>query len=211
MKTKTLNFHQLNKRIRPIKPIKSDWIIIMLIIIFFTGLLIGAYMIKNGENTFTSKIVESYTSFTEVSQSKSFTILFFKLFSIGSGVILLMYFTGLCALGIPFVTIIPFIAGLFIGIISGFYYKHYMLKGLGYCMIIIFPSMILFCASMLIACKGSIKMSRNMLNLLSMRRSQPQESFKSYTVNYLILILITALSCLVYTILTKLFSGIFGF
>lgn len=208
MKTKTLNFHQLNKRI---KPIKSDWIIIILIILFFAGLIIGAYMIKNGENNFTSGIVESYSSFTDPSNSKSFTILFFKLFSIGSGIILLMYFTGLCALGIPFVSLIPFSAGLFIGIISGFYYKHYMLKGLGYCMIIIFPSMILFCASMLIACKGSIKMSRNMLNLLSMRHSQTQESFKSYTVNYLILILITALSCLVYTVLTKLFSGIFGF
>ena len=114
-------------------------------------------------------------------------------------------------MGIPFVAFVPVLAGGFIGIISGYIYENYMLKGLGYCAIIIFPAAIIAVAAILFACKESFLMSVTMLNLLSQRRSQPLESFKNYSLRFAIYIAITAAGALTETIMTRLFIGLFAF
>ncbi len=208
MKTKTLNFHHLNKKI---KPITSDWLIYLLILLFFAGLVTGVILIKNNEAEILNRIVNTYIGFTDLSKTNTSAALFFKLFLVTSFVLLLTYFTGLCAVGIPFVCVIPIIEGILSGIVSGYFYNNYMLKGLGYCTLILYPPAIVFTISVIFACRNSILMSHNMLNLLSMRRSQPQESFKNYTFKFLILILIGGLSSLLFTVLSNLFIRIFSF
>ena len=114
MKTKTLNFHNFNKKI---KPVTSNIIIYLLILIFFSGLIFGAHIIKSNENIIAVKIINEVLSFNQAEQSMAFSLIFLKLFTASALILMIIYFTGLCAVGIPFVLITPVLFGFFIGII----------------------------------------------------------------------------------------------
>lgn len=206
MKTKTFNLHHLNKKIRPVA---SNWLIFVLIFMLFFGVILGSFIVKSENNVLSMNLVKAYSLYSDINNCSGAGALFFRIFLFTSCVITLIYFTGLCAVGIPFVSIIPFAAGAFAGIVAGYYYKSLLLKGLGYCMIIFFPAMTVFAVSVLLACKESIIMSHNMLCLLSMRHTQPNVTFKSYSLKYMIYIALGGLSSVIFAVLSRFFIRLF--
>lgn len=208
MTTPTFNLHSVRQKIRGYS---SNWQIYVLLLLFLVGIIIGSFVSKENGTLVTNKIADFYMEYLKTKPTISGLSVFFNTFLLASSAVVIAYFIGLCAVGIPFVALIPILAGGFIGTISGYIYENYMLKGLGYCAIIIFPAAIISVAAILFACKESFLMSVTMLNLLSQRRSQPLESFKNYSLRFSIYIAITAAGALTETIMTRLFIGLFVF
>lgn len=208
MTTPTFNLHSVRKKIRNYS---TNWQIYVLLTLFLIGMIAGSFAVKGEGTLITKKISDIYMDYLSTKSSISGMSVFLNTFLLSSSAILLTYFIGLCAIGIPFVALVPILAGAFIGIISGHIYETYMLKGLGYCSIIIFPAAIITVAAILFACKESFLMSVTMLNLLSQRRSQPMESFKNYSIRFAIYIAITAAGAFTESIMTRLFINLFSF
>ncbi len=208
MKASTFNLHSIHLKA---KTITSNRQIILLVTLFFAGLIFGAFAVKSGNTFFTSKLIPLYMSYVKSKATSNDITVFFTAMLIYSSVIIFAYFSGLCAIGVPFAAFIPVISGIFIGSASGYIYQTYMLKGLGYCGIIIFPSAVIATAAIIFASRESLIMSRNMLNLLSHRHNDKYEDFRSYSVRFIIYIAIAAAGALIQTVLSHLFIGLFDF
>lgn len=203
-----LNFHSVRQKAKSFS-LNSN--IIILMILFLAGLLFGAFAVKSGNSFICKNIIPIYMNYVKSKSTMSGVSIFFTTLLLNSGVIILTYFLGLCAVGVPLVAVVPVMSGSFIGIISGYIYQTYMLKGLGYCGIIIFPSAAITIASIIFASRESMLMSRNMLNLLSQRHNKYYEDFKNYSVRFLIYISLAAAGALIEAILTHLFISLFSF
>ncbi len=208
MKASTLNFHSIHQKA---KSFSSNKNIIILVLLFVSGLIFGAFSVKSQNSFLYTKAMPIYMSYVKSKSGLSDLSIFFTTMLLNSSVIVLSYFTGLCAIGVPFVAMIPAVSGIFIGSVSGYIYQTYMLKGLGYCGIIIFPAAAVTAAAIIFAGRESLIMSKNMLNLLSQRHNQQYEDFKSYSVRFGIYLALAALGALIETVMTHLFIGIFNF
>lgn len=208
MKASTFNLHSLSKKA---KSISSNRQIIVLVILLAAGLLFGAFSVKSDNSILLKKFIPMYMNYASSKAVMTDITLFFSSMLLYSTVIVISYFIGLCAVGIPFVAFIPFICGTFIGSVSGYIYGTYMLKGLGYCGIIIFPAAVIAISSIIFASRESMLMSRNMLNLLAQRHNQKYEDFRSYSMRFLIYLAVSAAGALVETMMCHLFIRLFSF
>ena len=208
MKTTMFNLHTLNQRI---KVYQLNWLMYLLVFLFFVGLIIGSFTIKNSENIFVERIVSIYSDYLKQKNSFRPLNVFMYTFLLSITAIFSSFFVGLCAVGIPFIVIVPISVGVIIGIISGYLYESFLLKGLGYCAIIIFPAAAIAIVGILFSCKESILMSKSMLSLLANGRSQNQNYFKSYCTKFIIYAGICALAAVIETILYHFFSDLFIF
>ncbi|MBQ8782894.1 MAG: stage II sporulation protein M [Clostridia bacterium] len=208
MKTTMFNLHSITQKIRRYE---FNWLMYLLIFLFFAGLILGSFSVKNTDNFLIEKIVDIYSEYLKQKHTFSPMLVFMNTFLFALSAVVICFFVGLCAVGIPFIAAVPSITGCFIGIISGYIYESHLLKGLGYCAIIIFPSAAIACVSMLFSCKESMLMSKNMLSLLANGRVQEQNRFKSYCIKYLIYAGICALAALLEAVLFYLFSDLFIF
>ncbi len=208
MKVSMLNLNKLNKKI---KATQKDWLLFFLVAVFFIGLVFGATGVRYRDNFFVSEIIELVNSFLHQKENVSLLLIFLYTLTITSAAVVAAFFIGLCAIGIPFVAIIPGIAGVIIGIISGYIYETYLLKGLGYCSTLIFPSAVITCVSILLSCKESIIMSKDMMFLLIDKRIKKENIFRNYCLKYLIYMCISCVSALTEIVLFNLFSKLFIF
>ncbi len=208
MQTKMLNLHLLRKKI---KNIEFNWLLFLLIGLFFVGLLLGSLSVKKGDNLISDYVIKFYTSYLTDKSSFSLPMIFISSFFLSATSVIVSFFTGLCALGVPFVICVPFISGNIIGIISGYLYETYLLKGLGYCAIIIFPAAAITLVALILSCKESLIMSGNMLSVLATGRIQQQNRFRSYCIKHLLYGAMCAFAALIEAVLFNMFSNLFIF
>lgn len=208
MKASTFNLHSIRQKT---KSFSSNRQIIILSALFFVGMIFGSFSIKSENSFLRERLIPLYMSYVKSKITASDLSVFFSSLLINSSVIVLTYFIGLCAVGIPFAALVPLISGVFIGAASGYIYQTYMLRGLGYCGIIIFPSAVIAVSAIIFAGRESMLMSKNMLNLLSQRHNQQYEDFRSYSVRFAIYIAVSAFGALIETVTTHLFIGLFSF
>lgn len=208
MQTKMLNLHSLKQKV---KGVEFNWIMLILITLFFIGLIFGSFSVKNSNSFLTAKITELYSAYLSQKDTFSSLIIFMYTFLLSMTAVVISFFTGLCALGIPFIVLVPFVSGTVIGTISGFVYETYLLKGLGYCAIIIFPAAAISLVSLISSCKESLLMSGNMLSILATGRTKEQNCFKSYCIKYLVFTLVCAAAALIEAVLFNMFSDLFNF
>ena len=208
MQTKMLNLHLLRKKI---KNIEFNWLLFLLIGLFFVGLLLGSLSVKKGDNLISDYVIKFYTSYLTDKSSFSLPMIFISSFFLSATSVIVSFFTGLCALGVPFVICVPFISGNIIGIISGYLYETYLLKGLGYCAIIIFPAAAITLVALILSCKESLIMSGNMLSVLATGRIQQQNRFRSYCIKHLLYGAMCASAALIEAVLFNMFSNLFIF
>lgn len=208
MKTSTVNLHSVSKKL---KVIKFNWLLILLIILFITGLIIGSFEIKSSTNIIIKKIIESFETYLKNINQFAYISVFFNTFLISTIPLILAFFIGLSATGVPFVLSLPFLSGLFLGVISGYTYETYLLKGLGFCATNIFPSALITVAALILACEESMKMSKQMLMMCVELRIKKQIEVKKYCIKTIIFISICALGSMVEVVTWHLFSGLFIF
>lgn len=208
MKTNTLDLHHLTNKI---KRFEFNWLLYFLVLIFFSGLIFGSVSIKNPENIIDQRIIDFYSEYLHNKNGLSIVLIFLYTLLISFVPVMISFFVGLCAVGIPFISAVPFVVGIIIGIISGYLYESYLLKGLGYCATIVFPSATVACSGIIMSCKESILMSRNMLSLLAMGRGQHNRRFSDYCIRYLIYTALCMLSALIQAVMYNIFSGLFIF
>ncbi len=184
---------------------------IVMFLFFFCGLLLGAFAVRNNSSPLLDRLLSLFENYSVVKAGQSVAVNFSN--AVFKQIILLLFTfcIGLCAVGMPFLFLVPFVYGTGVGLVSAFLYKTYMLKGIGYCALILYPGIILTVAALVYACSVGVQMSRFLLNGLLIKETDSTETFRQYCLQFLIAAGAAVCGALAETALYSLFSGYFQF
>lgn len=204
---KTLNFHKYSLKATEIM---SNWKLFLPIIFTFAGIISGCIGGK-GEGKLYLKITDYFTTVILTRDITSIGSEFLIYLIFPAVFLIVIFFLGLSVFGALITNIMPLIYGYIIGCISFFLYNEYTLKGLGYCIIMIFPYGTLCLLAIVLCCRESINMSEYIMKSISKTAKFPNYGFavyyKSFFRNLIFIVGASALK----TILEYLFGGLFAF
>lgn len=204
---KTLNFHKYSLKATEIM---SNWKLFLPIIFSFAGIISGCIGGK-GEGKLYLKITDYFTTVILTRDITSIGSEFFIYLIFPAVFLIVIFFLGLSVFGALITNVMPLIYGYIIGCISFFLYNEYTLKGLGYCIIMIFPYGTLCLLAIVLCCRESINMSEYIMKSISKTTKFPNYGFavyyKSFFRNLIFIVGASALK----TILEYLFGGLFAF
>lgn len=204
---KTLNFHKYSLKATEIM---SNWKLFLPIIFTFAGIISGCIGGK-GEGKLFLKITDYFTTVILTRDITSIGSEFLIYLIFPAVFLIVIFFLGLSVFGALITNVMPMIYGYIIGCISFFLYNEYTLKGLGYCIIMIFPYGTLCLLAIVLCCRESINMSEYIMKSISKTTKFPNYGFavyyKSFFRNLIFIVGASALK----TILEYLFGGLFAF
>lgn len=204
---KTLNFHKYSLKATEIM---SNWKLFLPIIFSFAGIISGCFGGK-GEGKLFLKITDYFTTVILTRDITSIGSEFLIYLIFPAVFLIVIFFLGLSVFGALITNVMPLIYGYIIGCISFFLYNEYTLKGLGYCIIMIFPYGTLCLLAIVLCCRESINMSEYIMKSISKTTKFPNYGFavyyKSFFRNLIFIVGASALK----TILEYLFGGLFAF
>lgn len=192
-------------------PIRRE--ILMFSILLLSGLLIGVLVAKNGNESILTQVSRMFDSFYSVRENQSIGASVINSLKVSCAFWLINLLFGLCLIGIPFVTVIPVIRGLGIGLVTGYIYSIYGIKGIGYCFLIIFPGALISFIALIYAVSDSFKMSLYTLSscVNSVAPKGGAEKIKIFAVRQMFYLILFAVSAFIDGIANKLFAGVFNF
>lgn len=192
-------------------PIRRE--ILMFSILLLSGLLIGVLVSKNGNESIFAQVSRMFDSFYSVRENQSIGASVINSLKVSCAFWLINVLFGLCIIGIPFVTVIPVIRGLGIGLVTGYIYSIYGIKGVGYCFLIIFPGALISFIALIYAVSDSFKMSLYTLSscVNSVAPKGGAEKIKIFAVRQMFYLMLFAVSAFIDGIANKLFAGVFNF
>lgn len=204
---RTLNFHKYSLKATEIM---SNWKLFLPIIFTFAGIISGCIGGK-GEGKLYLKITDYFTTVILTRDITSIGSEFLIYLIFPAVFLIVIFFLGLSVFGALITNVMPLIYGYIIGCISFFLYNEYTLKGLGYCIIMIFPYGTLCLLAIVLCCRESINMSEYIMKSISKTTKFPNYGFavyyKSFFRNLIFIVGASALK----TILEYLFGGLFAF
>ncbi len=204
---KTLNFHKYSLKATEIM---SNWKLFLPIIFTFAGIISGCIGGK-GEGKLYLKITDYFTTVILTRDITSIGSEFLIYLIFPAVFLIVIFFLGLSVFGAVITNVMPLIYGYITGCISFFLYNEYTLKGLGYCIIMIFPYGTLCLLAIVLCCRESINMSEYIMKSISKTTKFPNYGFavyyKSFFRNLIFIVGASALK----TILEYLFGGLFDF
>ena len=211
-KTRVSKFNA-SYRAMKLKTIMTEkWQVVLLVSLFWAGLIIGCLYIGNAEGTMydrlTSVITENVVGRAAYSGVQIFKSAIFKygLFLFAS------FLFGLSAVGYPGVLAIPLFSGIANGIISGFVYTSFGWKGFFYCLSTLYPGLIISMVALIIGSCESLEMSVSIFKIaMDKNRLSNENTLKKYLYQYMILFGITIAACIFEVLMCNLFLPKFSF
>ena len=180
---------------------------IIAVSVFASGMIIGSGFWNNHIST--DFFLKIFDYFIDVRSRNSFSELFASELAFNCLFLFFILMTGFSSVGCFVMPVIPFLRGFGYGILSGYLFCEYMMTGIGYYLITVFPSAVIINSVFILTCINSCFSSSDILSVLMMKK-QPEEShIKNYfrlSLVYTLLILIcTVFDC----IIIKAFSVFF--
>lgn len=204
---KTLNLHKYSIKVNDFL---SNWKIIIPVIFSFAGIISGCIGGK-GEGRLFSIVTEYFTNVILPRNSLSIGTEFIFYLIIPAIFLIAVFFLGLSVFGALLTNVVPLTYGYLVGSITFYLYNNFTLKGLAYCLIMIFPYGVLCLLSIVMCCRESISMSEYIVKSISKTGKFLNYGFayyyKSFLRNFIIIIIASAIK----TILEYLFGGLFSF
>ena len=189
----------------------SNYILVILTLLFFLGLLFGTLSGNRFEflQTLSNRYLESFAA--KRSQA-SFLSLTTHSFLTSMLLLFLCFALGTSMFGIILTPLALMLRGIFYGSVSALLYSQYAVKGIAFNAVIVLPAALFSIIALLLAARESIQFS-----LMIAKYSLPSASsgnlsadFGNYCGRYLVLTLIILLSAVVDGLVSCTFAGNFG-
>ena len=203
---KTLNLHKYSLRVNSFI---LNWKIILPSLFAVGGLFLGCLSGK-GEWRLYLKITDLFIPVLTQGLT-SLLSEFIRALLIPTAFSAILFFLGLSAYGGFAVNFIPLAYSCLIGEISYYMYNTYTLKGLGYCVILIFPYAMLSLAGLVLSSAESMSMSEFMLRTVSESKRFSDYSFRKFCTASIRSYSFIIASAVIKALLTYLFIGLFSF
>lgn len=174
---------------------------ILPVVFYIAGLLIGTLILRQiGE----SKLI------TDVLQHSNDTLfsIFINKFCLYFSIFMVSVLLGLCLIGFPFVNIIPMIIGISTGVVISYYYSTFIVKGIGYCLLMVTPEISAFSTIIIYTIKNANELSKFIFSSATNKNDTADIDIKLYLKTFIIYGIIVALISFANSLLEYLLSGI---
>ena len=173
---------------KAIKEIFENSRLIVLVLLFASGIIAGALAVKNDVGL--------------ISETEEL-IMDFAMQKAGQGVLQNFKYS---------ILIVPFFKGLGMGAVSGYLYSAYKFMGLGYSLLMIYPGAIFSVIGLLTICNDCCEYSKNAYNKAILGRGHFEKSeTKYFMLRQLAFASLSVLSAVIDGLSAELFSGFFSF
>lgn len=204
---KTLNLHKYSVRVNSFV---LNWKIVLPVICAVAGLILGCANAK-GEGALYQKIISLFIRFVIEAKTQGTAAEIIKFLLLPTAFTALLFLTGLSAYGGLAANIFPALFTFITGLVSCYMYNTYTLKGLAFCVIMIFPYAVLSEAGIILCSAECINMSELTIRAVSKTTKLSDYSFKTYCTQFVRNYLIIIAGAGVKYLLNLLFSGLFVF
>lgn len=171
------------------------------------SILSGCIIFKN------NKIIpiNELDSFVDFMQSNSFVSILIQFIKYEIVFFILEFFIGTSIIGMPLVIIPPIIKCFFIGYLSSYMYNQYSVKGILFCLILIYPYFAVTTSSLIFAADESIYMSKYLFDIAVKKNAYNNTSIKLYMVRIMFLILLNLIFTIINSFLLSSIGNRFNF
>ena len=166
---------------------------IFISVISMFSIIIGCVLYK------ANQIVEinELQSLVDFLQKSSFAKVFLFFVKYELICFLIEFFIGTSLVGVPLAMITPAIKCIFIGIFSSYMYNQYEIRGILFCLVLLYPFYAITTSSLIFAANESFYMSKNIFNMIIKKNPMGSVSINLYLIRYLFLIVINVACSLV--------------
>lgn len=194
---------------KSIKKLFENSKIYMLVFLFSAGIITGAVSI-NIDAIITEKLNLLIESYTIMKNGQGIVENFCNSLTINGVFLIFNILFGFSLIGYPFIIWLPFLRGMGIGTVCGYLYSTYRLRGLGYSVLIIYPSAAVSAFAFILACCDSIDYSKNAyMKSIKGRGQFEKDETKIYIIRQVVFLGITVLSSFIDSLFTTSFSRLF--
>ena len=191
--------------------IDKNYNIIILTTLIGFGIVIGSLIIAKTTSTLNNSLNALYNNFISSIKEKTFISIFCDTFVSSMIYLFLFFIMGTNAFGIPFVYFITCIKGIGNGIISGYLYSTYGLKGVGFSTLILFPYAIASGIIIIMMGDSSLKLSKKIFDDLTGRPQLYKGiTIKKYCINYIVYTAFFVIASVIDAIFKASFSNAFN-
>lgn len=160
---------------------------IFFLLIAFASIFTGALAYRFLPN---EEIIDEIDSLIKVFSSTDFIKIFTVFLQADLIFIIISFFIGTSFVGTILSPLPIILKCIYIGFQSGYLYNEYELKGVLFCLILLYPCYVITTASLIFACDESVYMSKYLFNTITNKNTANDISVKLYLLRYLILFVI---------------------
>ncbi len=176
---------------------------LLFLFISIFGILIGVICYRITDNSqLTQVITENFT----VLNSGDFKSVFIYLLKLDLIYFLISFFIGTSFIGAVLSFIPPTLKCLYIGYLGGYLYNEFELKGVLFCLLLLYPCFAITTTSLLFASNENIYMSQYIYNCLNGKSTTDNISIRLYLLRYVLLFTII-IACITVTAFLISFIG----
>lgn len=161
---------------------------LVLLLISIFGILLGAICYKITDNSQLAQIIAGICS---TINSGDFKLIFFCLFKLDFICFLISFFIGTSFIGSVLSFIPPAVKCLYIGYLGGYLYNEFELKGVLFCLLLLYPCFAITTTSLIFASNENVYMSKYIYNCLNGKSTTDNISIRLYLLRYILLITVT--------------------
>lgn len=184
--------------------ILNNQIVIIVFVIYVFGLIAGSICY----NSIDSESVKAVTDELLAFKQKSFVDQLIDDLCLNVSLYFLTFIFGLCCIGLPAVSLMPFVIGIINSVKISYFYINYGIKGIGYTLLMILPGASLFVAVSILSASNGIEMSRVLFNAALRSGSFDRSLTLSYLKEFLFFGIATIVISVLNALLTTSLSSI---
>ena len=195
-----------------IKPLNFDSESIILFSLFICGIILGAFLIKNCNVDIKNALSTILKNYISTKTESGFLICFSGVAVTFILFIMISFLLGLCAVGTPFLLLLPIGFGLGCSCYVSLMLINYSFKGLFYCILVDLLPYAITTATLVKCCCESTKLSVNLFGcIVGDNNFRGKNQFKEYILNYLILCIPVLIGAIISAFCFKIFQSLFIF
>lgn len=176
---------------------------LMFLIISVLGILIGALCYRITDNSSLSQVIaESFI----ILNNGDFKSIFLYLLKLDLIYFLISFFIGTSFIGSVLSFIPPTIKCMYIGYLGGYLYNEFELKGVLFCLLLLYPCFAITTTALIFASNENVYMSQYIYNSLNGKSNTDNISIRLYLLRYLLLFTII-IACITVTAFLISFIG----
>ena len=179
--------HHKEKSRLDFNKIYEDKYKIFFLIVSIFGLFLGALYFRLTDNVDLIEVVSN--NFTKLNSS-NFKSIFIFLLKFDCIFMIINFFVGTSFIGSILSFIFPMIKCIYIGFFSGYLYNEYELKGVLFCLLLLYPCFVITTTSLIFASNENVYMSQHIRNCITNKISTDDISIKLFLLRYFILLII---------------------
>ncbi len=183
--------------------------IFILLLLFVIGILMGALNI-NKDNVIADELKNTVDAFTQIRGGQGIWKTFAESFFVNGIFQFVSIFLAFSVIGYPFILLIPLLKGLGIGAFSGFMYSSFGWTGVGYCLLIIYPGVLISTFALINSCNDSCVYTKNLyLKAICSKGVYEKDETRIMLIRQVLYLTVTLVSSITDSIVAYAFSRFF--